>query len=138
MVYAFEYNGRSYNLEAKACEGFFNDEEYPIQGAGVETVLEALLGSDRAYFEMVYYDLACDSCHANRREDSKVFGYLESHFYLFAKNGKYVMNSLDPSYREQSFNKLEKEGLVNQSYLVSINVCPSCGAYAMDLENGPF
>ena len=136
MGYTFNYNEKTFELDAEKCAFFLNDEEKPILGIGVQGILEEMAQSDMVDFAKAYYDQACENCHKNRREGSKYFEFLEFHFYLFAKAQKYVMSSLSVAYEYRTLPDLLAEGIVDSSYIVSINVCEKCGDYTIDLEYG--
>ena len=57
-----------------------------------------------------------------------------SNFYIYAKDRKYVVSTLDREYEGMSFNRLQKSGKVNESYIVIINVCKHCGSYSIEIE----
>ena len=136
MGYTFTYKDQSFELNASACSFFMNDEEQPLQGIEVEGILEEMVASDKVSFHKEYYDQACEGCRKNRRESAKYFEFLEYHFYLFAKDQQYVMSSLSPAYELKSLPDLLEDGIVDSSYIVSINVCELCGDYTIDLEYG--
>ena len=133
-----ELDGKNYDLSEEHCLALLDDEEKPLKSLKLNQLLEWMAASDRLYFEKVYYDVACDQCGGNRSKTSKYYQYLEAHFYLFAKDGQVVKTSLDQDYKEQSLLKLMKEKLVDDSYLVSVNICPACGTFSVDLEYDTF
>ena len=53
---------------------------------------------------------------------------------IYAKDRKYVVSTLDREYEGMSFNRLQKSGKVNESYIVIINVCKHCGSYSIEIE----
>lgn len=136
MAYTFIYNNQSYELKSSDCSFFMNDDEQPLLGVNVEKILEEMAQSDLVAFHKAYYDQACEACHKNRQEGSKYFDFLEFHFYLFAKEESYIMSSLSEAYEDQTLPDLIDEGIVDSSYIVSINVCEKCGDYTVDLEYG--
>ncbi|MFH5796872.1 DUF3785 family protein, partial [Clostridium perfringens] len=82
-----------------------------------------------------YYQEACPECLAGVKEKQKFFGFLEYHFYVFSKDGKYVISDIDKEYEGLSFNKLSRAGKVDDSYIVSIIICEHCGDYIVQIEN---
>ena len=136
MPYNFTYDNKSYTLEGDKCSLFFNDEAQPLEGIDARTILAELERSDMVSFDREYYDQACEVCHKNRNEGAKYFSFLEFHFYLFSKGDKFVMSSLSPAYEYKTLPDLLEEGTVDGSYIVSINVCPMCGDFTIDLEYG--
>lgn len=136
MSYVVGYDDKKYTLEPDDCGFFMNDEEKPLMGIDVKAILAIMDGSDQVCFQKAYYDQACEGCRKNRQEGAKYFEFLEFHYYLFGKEGQYVMSSLSPEYEGKSLQDLLGKGLVDSSYIVSINVCQVCGDYTIDLENG--
>lgn len=136
MGYTFVYNDQSFELNASACSFFMNDEEQPLLGIEVEGILEEMMSSERVSFHKAYYDQGCEGCRKNRKEGAKYFEFLEFHFYLFSKNQQYVMSSLSSAYEAKSLPDFIDKGIVDGSYIVSINVCEHCGDYTIDLEYG--
>lgn len=136
MSYTFTYNQKEYTLVPDKCSFFMNDEETPIEGIDVSGIINEMAQSDMVAFDKEYYDQACEACHRNRQEGAKYFEFLEFHFYLFSKEQRYVMSSLSDAYEYKTLPDLLNEGTVDGSYIVSINVCPICGDYTVDLEYG--
>lgn len=136
MDYSFNYEGKEFNLKAEACSFFVNDEEKPIAGVDAEKILTEMAESDAVSFAKEYYDQACEGCHKNRPEGAKYFEFLEYHFYLFSKEGQYVMSSLSIAYEYKTLPDLIEEGTVDGSYIVSVNVCEQCSDYTIDIEYG--
>lgn len=137
-TYTFTNESKEIVLSTDKCSYFVNDEERPIEGIDIGSILELLNGSELVEFHREYYDVACESCHSNRREGGKYYDYLEFHFYLFSKDSNFVMSSLSESYKDTTLPRLLKEGIVDGSYIVSINVCDRCGVYSIDIEYGLF
>lgn len=137
-TYRLELENNEFILDSDKCSFFMNDEEHPIEGVDEAKIIDLLNGSDLVFFSKEYYDQACENCHKNRREGSKYFDFSEFHFYLFSKDGTYVMSSLSEEYKDTTLPRLLKEGVVDASYIVSINVCENCGDYTIDMEFGLF
>ena len=78
---------------------------------------------------------ACPKCLAGVKEKEKFFPFLEYHFYIYTKDGKYVISTIDKDYKGKSFNKLYRANLVDDSYIVSIIVCKHCEDYIIQIEN---
>ncbi|MDF1617692.1 DUF3785 family protein [Petrocella sp. FN5] len=136
--YEWVYEDKKIILESEKCSMFLNDEDNPISGVTVEEILELLKESERVESSMAYYDQGCEVCHKNKSDTSHSYRFLEFHFYLFAKEGKYVMSSLSKSYEDKTLPRLLNEGTVNGTYIASINICENCGDYTIDLEYGLF
>ena len=136
MGYTVKYEDKSFELEADQCSYFINDEENPIEGVDPELILGEMAQSDKVHFQKQYYDECCEVCEKNRKEGAKNFDYLEVHFYLFSKEGKYVMSSLSVDYEKKNLPALLKSGTIDGGYLVNVNVCEQCGDYTIDMEFG--
>lgn len=120
-------------LDKEKINGFFNDEENPISNINEETILNII--EDRELdFEKAYYSLTCEECGGEKVENERAYKFLEYHFYIYTRNGEYVTNSLDVEDNETSFIKLQREGKVDNSYIVSIIVCSNCGAFTIEIE----
>ena len=118
-------------LENEKLEGFFNDENNPIKDINEETIINMI--KDRNV-EKAYYSLTCESCGGEKVENERAYKFLEYHFYIYTKDGKYITNSLAVEEEGKSFNRLQREGLVDNSYIVSIIVCAGCGAFNIEIE----
>lgn len=133
--YKFNYEGKKYILSQKNCSDIINDEENPVKGTSLDKILNILNESDDIDFDIEYYQEACPECLAGVKEKQKFFGFLEYHFYIFTKNGEYVISDIDKDYQGLSFNKLSRSGKVDDSYIVSIIVCENCQDYIVQIEN---
>ena len=120
-------------LENEKLEGFFNDENNPIKDINEETIIK-MIKDRNVDFEKAYYSLTCESCGGEKVENERAYKFLEYHFYIYTKDGKYVTNSLAVEEEGKSFNRLQREGLVDNSYIVSIIVCAGCGAFNIEIE----
>ena len=97
-------------------------------------VIEILNNAENVEFSKAYFDLPCSKCKAGVEEKKKFFDFLGFNFYIYAKDRKYVVSTLDREYEGMSFNRLQKSGKVNESYIVIINVCKHCGSYSIEIE----
>ena len=86
-------------------------------------------------FDIEYYQEACPECLAGVKEKQKFFGFLEYHFYILTKKGEYVISDISKEYKGLSFNKLSRQGKVDDSYIVSIIICEKCQDYIIQIEN---
>lgn len=132
--YKFVYNNKEYELGESNCSYMLNDEENPVEGIERDAVLGLLAGSEAVAFDVDYYDQPCQSCLAGKKEKEKAFRFLEYHFFIFTKKGRYVISNLSDDYKDTSYNRLLKEKTVDNSYVVSIAVCIACGDYSIELE----
>ena len=133
--YKFTYNDIEYILNEKNCSELINDEEKPVKGITVEDILSMLKESESTDFDIEYYQEACPECLAGVKEKQKFFGFLEYHFYIFTKKGEYVISDISKEYEGLSFNKLSRQGKVDDSYIVSIIICEKCQDYIIQIEN---
>ena len=133
--YKFNYEDKEYVLSLDNCSGLLNDEEKPVDGIKLENILDMLSNGSEIDFDMEYYQEACPECLKGVKEKQKFFGFLEYHFYIFTKNGKFVISDIDKSYEGLSFNKLLRAGKVDDSYIVSIIICENCQDYIIQIEN---
>ncbi len=133
--YKFTYNDIEYILNEKNCSELINDEEKPVKGITVEDILSMLKESESTDFDIEYYQEACPECLAGVKEKQKFFGFLEHHFYIFTKKGEYVISDISKEYEGLSFNKLSRQGKVDDSYIVSIIICEKCQDYIIQIEN---
>ncbi|MGL4913149.1 MAG: DUF3785 family protein [Romboutsia sp.] len=135
IEYKFNYEGKEYLLCTSNCSDMVNDEEKPVKNISVDNILNMLNEANDVDFDIEYYQEACPECLAGVKEKQKFFGFLEYHFYIFTKNGEYVISDIDKSYEGLSFNKLSKAKKVDDSYIVSIIACESCQDYIIQIEN---
>ena len=134
MQFKFKYNEKEYILNEQNLEYFVNDEVNPIMDVNEEKIIEILNNSDKVDFSKAYFDLPCENCKTGLEEKKKFFDFLGFNFYIYAKDRKYVVSTLDREYEAMSFNRLQKSGKVNESYIVIINVCKHCGSYSIEIE----
>ena len=134
MEFKFKYNEKEYILNEQNIEYFVNDEVNPIMDVNEEKIIEILNNSDKVDFSKAYFDLPCENCKTGLEEKKKFFDFLGFNFYIYAKDRKYVVSTLDREYEGMSFNRLQKSGKVNESYIVIINVCKHCGSYSIEIE----
>jgi hypothetical protein len=111
-----------------------NDEEKPITGIERETILELLSQQEVVDFDIEYYDQSCQNCLFGEKEKSKYFKFLEYHFFIYSKKGKYIVSSISKDYEDTTYSKLLKQGIVDNSYIVSVIVCVECGDYSIEIE----
>ena len=132
--YKFNYEDKEYILSDKNCSDLINDDENPVCGITTSDIIEILNKAENVDFDIEYYQEACPECLAGVKEKQKFFGFLEYHFYIFTKNGEYVISDIDKSYEGQSFNKLSRAGKVDDSYIVSFIICEKCSDYILQIE----
>ncbi|MGG7058281.1 DUF3785 family protein [Clostridium nigeriense] len=135
MEYKFSFDGKEYELGEDNLEYFANDENEELNGIDVDKILELLSNSDEVDFQNAYYESCCSNCKAGKEEKKKVFDFLEYYFYAYGKDNNFITSSIDSEYDKKSFTRLNIEGVVDKSYLVTIMVCKNCGTYSIEIEN---
>ena len=133
--YKFTYKDKEYVLSEKNCSELINDEEKPVRGIEIDNILNILNEAEEIDFDIEYYQEACPECLSGVKEKQKFFGFLEYHFYILTKNGEYVVADLSKEYKGLSFNKLNRQSKVDDSYIVSIIICEKCNDYIIQIEN---
>ncbi|WP_300279530.1 DUF3785 family protein [Peptacetobacter sp.] len=135
MEYKFNCEEKEFILDTEKCSAFFNDEEKEVKGFSIEEAIRLVSEAENVQFIKEYYQEACPDCMAGVKEKQKFFGFYEYHFYIFTKNGEYIISDIDKNYPGNSFNKLSRAKKVDDSYIVSIIVCSECGEYIIQVEN---
>ena len=133
--YKFNYEDKEYILSEQNCSALINDDEKPVSGITKSDIIEILNKAENVDFDIEYYQEACPECLAGVKEKQKFFGFLEYHFYIFTKDGKYVISDISDDYKGLSFNKLSRANKVDDSYIVSIIICENCQDYIIQIEN---
>lgn len=129
----FKVRDKEYTLDLEKFDGFYNDEENPIEDITEKDILEILEGRELD-FEVAYYESRCEHCKSKVEGIKKAYRFLEYHFYLYTKNNKLVISSLEAEDKGETFTKLSRLGKVDNSYIVSIIVCAECGIYTIEIE----
>lgn len=133
-AYKFTFKDKSYELTEENLDYFANDEENPVEGIDGEVILSLLNEAEEVQFDIEYYDNPCDKCRAGKAEKSKVFRFLEYHFFIFSKNGSYVLSNISKEFKSTSATQLFNSGKIENSYIVSIAVCENCGTYFIEID----
>lgn len=134
MKYEFKYEDKNYELNNENIIELINDEENLIEGLNVDKILELLNESKEVDFQKAYYDTPCEICNENFKEKKSISEYLEYYFYVYSKNGKYIISDISKEYEGLTFNRLELEGKVDNSYIATIIVCANCSEYIIQIE----
>ena len=95
MEFTFKYYEKEYILNNDNLEYFENDEVNPLDDINEEKVIEILNNAENVEFSKAYFDLPCSKCKAGVEEKKKFFDFLELNFYIYAKDGKFVISTLD-------------------------------------------
>lgn len=134
MNYTLKYGEQVYIFDEDHSEGVFNDDLMPINAIDHGIVSNWLVHMPNDGFELEYFEDDCEVCPPKPRGKKKLVPYLEGHFYVFTKKGEPVITSIDPSFVQGSYDELLALGKVDQSYILSVIVCPVCGSYQFSLE----
>jgi hypothetical protein len=133
-TYKFVFSDKTYELGEDNCDDFLIDEEQPVTGIDKEEIIKLLNEGAEVDFDVVYYAQRCESCNSANQEKAKAYKFLEYHFYIFTKNGEYVISTISEEYKNTSFTRLSNAGKVDDSYIVSVIVCVDCGNYSVEIE----
>lgn len=135
-MFKFTFDEKEYILNDENFDLLINDEEKPVEDINKDMIIKLLNDSpEEIILDEEFYMEACPKCLAGVKEKEKFFPFLEYHFYLYTKNGKYVISTIDKDYKGKSYNKLSRVNLVDDSYIVSIIMCKHCNDYIIQIEN---
>lgn len=134
MEYKFTFEEKEYILNQEKLDYFVNDEENPIKDIDLNKILEIMSKSEEVDFSKEYFDMPCGVCEEGLSEKKKFFAFLGYNFYIYTKNQEYVVSSIDKEYEGLSYNRLERSGKIDNSYIVLVNVCRHCGSYSIEIE----
>lgn len=134
MEFKFAFADKEYNLREDNLEYFVNDEVNPIKDIDEKKIINILNSAENIEFSKAFFDLPCENCKEGVNEKKKFFDFLGFNFYIYTKDNEYVVSTLDKEYEGLSFNRLQKSGKINNSYIVIINVCKHCGNYSIEIE----
>ena len=132
-VYKFTKDEKSFELGEDNLDYLLNDEEKPVSGIESNEMIRLLNEAENVGFSLEYYDKPCGKCLKGKAEKEKYFKFLEYHFFLFTKEGRYVTSNISKD-RSESFTRLFNNGIVDDSYIVSVMVCENCGNYSIEIE----
>ena len=130
---SYQWNEQIYELDIAKLNYFYVDEQVLMDEIKLEQILDLLKGKT-LMVDKEYYDQGCEVCGFKKAEEEKYYAFLESHFYLFVKEEKLVGHSLAGDYESLSFRQLEKQGKVDQLYMVSLVICMHCQSYSIEIE----
>ena len=135
-MFKFTFNQREYILNDENFDGLINDDEKPVENIDKDMIISLLNNSQEdIIFDEEFYVEACPKCLEGVKEKEKFFSFIEYHFYIYTKDGKYVISTIDKDYKGKSFNKLYRANIVDDSYIVSIIICKQCNDYIIQIEN---
>lgn len=135
-MFKFNYDEKEYILDDENFDELINDDDKPVKDIDKDLIIELLRNSpEEIIFDEEFYIEACPKCLKGIKEKEKFFPFLEYHFYIYTKEGKYVISTIDKNYEGKSFNKLSRSNIVDDSYIVSIIICKHCNDYIIQVEN---
>lgn len=132
--FKFNFNNREYILGEDNLEYFEFLDEAIVNGFDSSTLLSLINNGSVIDFTKEYYDAPCENC-LFKDNPKKIYSFLEYHFYIFTKDGDYILSSLSEGYEESTLEYSLKSKTINDSFLVSIAVCPNCGNYSVEIES---
>lgn len=134
MEYRFKFEDKEYILGEDNLEYFLNDENEELKGIDHTKILELLSNNEEVEFQNAYYETCCSNCRSGKEEKKKAFDFLEFYFYAYGKDNVFITSSVDSEYDNKSFTRLNREGIVDKSYIVTVMVCKNCGTYSIEIE----
>ncbi|MDU4860477.1 MAG: DUF3785 family protein [Terrisporobacter othiniensis] len=135
-MFKFKYDEKEYILDDQNFDELINDDDKPVKDINKDLIIELLKNSpEEIIFGEEFYIEACPKCLKGIKEKEKFFPFLEYHFYIYTKEEKYVISTIEKDYEGKSFNKLSRSNLVDDSYIVSIIICKHCNDYIIQVEN---
>ncbi|AIY83284.1 hypothetical protein U729_159 [Clostridium baratii str. Sullivan] len=134
MNYIFKYEDKEIKLSKDNLIEVINDEEMPIEDINIETIIKLLNEGEDVKFEKAYYSTPCEKCDSNFKEKRNISEYLEYYFYVYTKDNKFVISDISKEYENLTYNRLELEGKVDNSYIVTVIVCANCNEYLVQIE----
>lgn len=134
MEFKFTFDDKEYSLREDNLEYFVNDEVNPINNIDEKKIIDILNNAENVEFSKAFFDLPCENCKEGVSEKKKFFDFIGFNFYIYTKDNEYVVSTLDKEYEGLSFNRLQKSGKIDNSYIVIINVCKHCGNYSIEVE----
>lgn len=134
MEFKFIFDDKEYSLREDNLEYFVNDEVNPINNIDEKKIIDILNNAEDVEFSKAFFDLPCENCKEGVSEKKKFFDFIGFNFYIYTKDNEYVVSTLDKEYEGLSFNRLQKSGKIDNSYIVIINVCKHCGNYSIEVE----
>jgi len=123
--YTFNFNGKTYELSLDKFDYLLNDEENEVTGIDIEDILTLLNESPEVDFDLEYYSVPCEICLAGKEEKKRYFNFLEYHFTIF---------NISKEFEDTSFTELQALGKIDNSFIVIIMVCESCGTYSIEIN----
>ena len=130
--FKFKHNDEEFILSEDNLSYMEVDE---IEDFNIEKVLEILEeATEKVQFDYEYYADNCEECSNSETIDKKYYRFLEYHFYVFTKEGKYIMSNISNDFENTTYSRLAKNGSIDESYIVSIIICESCRSFTIEIE----
>lgn len=133
-MYKFTYEDKTYELNQSHCHELIMDEEYIIDGVDVQKIIELIGESDKVQFSKQYYGDPCEVCNTKETPKQKFYEFLGYYFYMFTKDNKFVTSSISKDYEENTFGRLYRSNVVDNSFVVNVIVCKECNKYTIEIE----
>lgn len=133
-MYKFMYEDKEYELNEENFRYLLQDDEKEIKDISLDKVCDILNNSDCVDFEKEFYSEKCDLCGYSEEGRKKSYPFMEYHFFVFTKNGEIVTSSISKDYEINSYGRLERQGIVDDSFLVSIIMCINCRKFDIEVE----
>lgn len=132
LEFKFRYGENEFILGENNFSYIDNDE---VDGIDLEVILTTLSEAfETVDFDYEYFSDSCEECGGGKSIDGKYYGFLEYHFYIFTKSGKYVISNISKEFENTSYTQLVKENKIDNSYIVSILLCEDCKNYNIAIE----
>lgn len=132
LKFKFAHGENEYILGEENLTYIDNEE---VENFDLEEVIELLNEAvEDVDFDYEYFIDNCEECGGGKSVDKKHYGFLEFHFYIFTKDGKYVISNISKEFENTSYSKLLKENKIDNSYIVSILLCEDCKTYNIAIE----
>ncbi len=130
--FKFKHNDEEFILSEDNLSYMEVDE---IEDFNIEKVLEILEeATEKVQFDYEYYADNCEECSNSEPIDKKYYRFLEYHFYVFTKEGKYIMSNISNDFENTTYSQLAKNRSIDESYIVSIILCESCRSFTIEIE----
>lgn len=112
---------------------YIDNEE--VENFDLEEIIELLNETNEEVdFDYEYFADKCEECGGGKTLDKKHYGFLEYHFYVFTKGGKYIISNISKDFENTSYTQLAKERKIDNSYIVSVLLCEDCKTYNIAIE----
>ena len=125
------FENRLIELKIKNFDYIINDDE--VLNIDENQILSLLSNCNQIKFEKAYYDEPCEHC-VTEKSKQKFFEFLETNFFIFTKDKKFVISDISKEYENTSFKRLLKNNLIDDSYIVTLVLCDNCEKFYISIE----